>query len=376
MHNTPNQNFKIVAAITGYTLRKSADGTEKYVLSGMASNTNIDLTGERMADTALSAMCKSLESSSVTINNEHGSSWDDDFGEVTRLWVTENHELMMEAELDPDHYRTKTLIKALDKGKKLGLSIGGVVKEAAMEWFADLGRKVMTYKDIALFHVAITGTPAVADTWVTPITKSVKDWKETPMPHDEVTKTDEQAQETVDETPVETPEAAPADEPVIEESAPAEDEQSDAPEDESAPVDPEAPAQEEESEEVAPPAEESAPAPADDDTSEVEDEAPVEDEVSKKLVESQAEVDTLTKSLTEATAQVEELTKSLSTATDELETTKKSLAEKETELEKYATRKGIVFDKFTGQEATKESHDDVVKASQEKFASFIVTGAR
>ena len=79
MSDTPNQNFKIVAAITGYTLRKSADGTEKYVLSGMASNANIYLTGERMADTALAAMAKSLEANAVTINNEHGNDWDDDF---------------------------------------------------------------------------------------------------------------------------------------------------------------------------------------------------------------------------------------------------------------------------------------------------------
>ncbi len=33
---------------------------------------------------------------------------------MTKLSVTPSHELMMEAELDPDHYRTKTLIKALD----------------------------------------------------------------------------------------------------------------------------------------------------------------------------------------------------------------------------------------------------------------------
>lgn len=341
MSDTPNQTFKIVAAITGYQLRKSADGTEKYVLSGMASNTNIDLTGERMADSALQAMVKSLESNAVTINNEHGSSWDDDFGEVTRLWVTDAHELMMEAELDPDHYRTKTLIKALDKGKKLGLSIGGVVKEAAMEWFADLGRKVMTYKDIALFHVAITGTPAVADTWVTPITKSVKDWKETPMPHDEtVEKTEEQAPEVVEETPVVTPDEAPTDEPVEpQESAPAEDELSDAPEHESAPVEPEAPAQEEE----APASAESAPESAEDNTSEVEDETPVEDEVSKKLFESQAEVETLAKSLTEAKAQVEALTKSLSDKTTELETVQKSLEETTKKLETIEARKSLAF---------------------------------
>ncbi|MDP9469072.1 MAG: HK97 family phage prohead protease [Chloroflexota bacterium] len=181
MSNTVTNTFKITVPITGYTLRKSADGTEKYVITGMASNTHLDLTGERMADTAIDAMVKSLEVKRITLNNEHGSDWDDDFGEVTKLWATDGHELMMEAELDPDHYRTKTLIKALDKGKKLGLSIGGAVKEAAMEWFADLGRRIMTYKNIDLFHVAITGTPAVAETWVTPITKSLKDWKDTTM---------------------------------------------------------------------------------------------------------------------------------------------------------------------------------------------------
>ncbi len=181
MSNTVTNTFKITVPITGYTLRKSADGTEKYVITGMASNTHLDLTGERMADTAIDAMVKSLEIKRITLNNEHGSDWDDDFGEVTKLWATDGHELMMEAELDPDHYRTKTLIKALDKGKKLGLSIGGAVKEAAMEWFADLGRRVMTYKNIDLFHVAITGTPAVAETWVTPITKSLKDWKDLSM---------------------------------------------------------------------------------------------------------------------------------------------------------------------------------------------------
>jgi phage head maturation protease len=384
MSDTPNQNFKIVAAITGYTLRKSADGTDKYVLSGMASNANIDLTGERMADTALAAMAKSLEANAVTINNEHGSSWDDDFGEVTKLWVTDSHELMMEAELDPDHYRTKTLIKALDKGKKLGLSIGGVVKEAAMEFFEDLGRKVMTYKDIALFHVAITGTPAVADTWVTPITKSVKDWKETPMPNEDtkVAKTDEQVEEVVEQTPVATPET-PVDEPEV--PAPAEGdepedidqdttekseaaEQSNAevtPDPETPPATPEAPDQKDE----APASDESSPAPAEGDTSE-------EEETTKSLNAAKYEVEQLTKSLTEKDDKIEELTKSLTDKTTELETVQKSLAEKETELEKRNARKGLVFDKFGGQEVVKTDEQEITQAAHKQFASFITGGVR
>jgi phage head maturation protease len=189
MPETTTPQFKLTVPITGYTIRKDASGVDKYVLTGMASNTKVDLTGERMAKTAITAMMKSIETSPVMLNNEHGSDWDDDFGEVTKLWSTDNSEMMMEAEADPDHYRTKTLIRALDKGKKLGLSIGGVVKDAGWEYAEDLGRKVLTYKDISLFHVAITGTPAVADTWVAPITKSMKDWKEPPMP--EIKKTDE-----------------------------------------------------------------------------------------------------------------------------------------------------------------------------------------
>ena len=54
MLDTPNQNCKTTVPITGSTLRKSADGdgTEKDVLSGMASHTTIGLTGEQMAETA------------------------------------------------------------------------------------------------------------------------------------------------------------------------------------------------------------------------------------------------------------------------------------------------------------------------------------
>lgn len=178
MPQATNHKFKITVPITRCYLRKSADGVEKYVVEGMASNTDLDLTGERMADTAIQSMAKSLQSHPVLFKNEHGDEWDAEFGEVTALYATEAHQLMMEAELDPDHYRTKTLVKALEKGKELGLSIGGMVVDSGYEWLSDLGRKVKTYKDILLEEISVTGSPAVADTWLTNITKSVKDWKD------------------------------------------------------------------------------------------------------------------------------------------------------------------------------------------------------
>ncbi len=172
MHDTPNQKFRITVPITGYTLRKNADGTEKYVITGMASNTDLDLTGEQMAESAIQSMAKSLETHSVVFKSEHHDDWDAEFGEVTALYATENHELMMEAELDPDHYRTKTLVKALERGKQLGLSIGGLVVDSAYEWMSDVGRKVKTYKDILLEEISVTGSPAVASTWLDNINKS------------------------------------------------------------------------------------------------------------------------------------------------------------------------------------------------------------
>jgi septal ring factor EnvC (AmiA/AmiB activator) len=88
------------------------------------------------------------------------------------------------------------------------------------------------------------------------------------------------------------------------------------------------------------------------------------------------EVEHLKKSLDESTAKNQELQKSLDATTTDLETTRKSLAEKETELEKIHARKGLVFDKFGGQEANQIDTATVEKTANEQFANFVITGAR
>jgi hypothetical protein len=129
MSNNTNQTFKITVPITKGYLRKTADGVQKYVIEGMAPNTDLDLTRERMADTAIKSTASSLTTHPAVLKSEYGDKWDAEFGKVTALYVTEDHQLMMEAELDPDHYRTRTLVKAPKKGKSLGLSIGGLIPE-------------------------------------------------------------------------------------------------------------------------------------------------------------------------------------------------------------------------------------------------------
>ena len=374
MSSTTAQKFKITVPITKCYLRKTADGIEKYVIEGMASNTNLDLTGERMAETAIKSMASSLESHPVIFKNEHGDEWDAEFGEVTALYATDSHQLMMEAELDPDHYRTKTLVKALEKGKSLGLSIGGLVPEggAVSEWVSDLGRKIKTYKDILLEEISVTGSPAVADTWLLNITKSVKDWKETPM-EDEVTKHEIPVEEVTTDETVETAEdeVVPATE---DESTPAAAEEteevSEAPADE---VTPEAPVEEaveqEATDPVSPETPESEAAPEQAEIAEAE-------ETQKSLTEAKDQVEQLTKSLSDSTAQVEELTKSLVEKDEAIAAVQEALDEAENEVATLKNRRAIVFDKFDGHGEIKETPEEIAKAARQQFAGFITGGIR
>lgn len=379
-----NQQFNVVAKIVGYTTRKDANGVEKVVLSGLASNTDMDLSGERMADTAIEAMAKSLIGNKVALNNEHDHQWDADFGEVTKLWVNDQHELMMEAEADPDHYRTQTLTRALDKGKQLGLSIGGYVNKAEYEFFEPAGKKVMTYKDISLYHVAITGTPAVPATWVTPITKSVKDIKDATMPTntDAVIKNDETTNVEVTVEQETQPEAIPATEPEAP-TDPQPTEEQDAPvapvEDHpETPTEPDAPAAPEQDEEATPD--------GDDATKSAAAEAEAQlHAVEKTLTERTSEVETLQKSLTGATERVTELEKSitekdaaLATAQEAIEKAAKDLEAKDKELEAVNARKAQIFEKFPEVKKSVDATDEKTQLAEgnKLFANFIVGGSK
>lgn len=91
----------------------------------------------------------------------------------------------------------------------------------------------------------------------------------------------------------------------------------------------------------------------------------------------------MTKSLEDKDVRLTELTKSLADAEEQatdLHTRLEGVeAEKSlisTELEKVQARKAIVFDKFTGAETSESSDmDATVKEAQQKFASFITSGA-
>jgi len=147
-------------------------GTNKMVVEGLASTTEVDLTGERMADSAIKSMAAS--NLPLSFRSEHRGDWDSQLGEVTSLTATPDHQLLMKAELDADHPNAHFLFGKLQKGSQLGLSIGGQVNDWAWEHDATIGKSVRTYKDIALQEVSVTSHPAVASTFLSAINKSLK----------------------------------------------------------------------------------------------------------------------------------------------------------------------------------------------------------
>jgi len=165
----PNSaTFKFFVPFTGAYVEK---GTNKMIVEGLASTTEVDLTGERMAESAIKSMAAS--NLPLSFRSEHKSEWDSELGAVTSLTATADHQLLMRAELDADHPNAHFLFGKLQKGSQLGLSIGGQVNDWAWEHDATIGKAVRTYKDIALQEVSVTSHPAVASTFLSAINKSL-----------------------------------------------------------------------------------------------------------------------------------------------------------------------------------------------------------
>jgi HK97 family phage prohead protease len=205
----PASTFKFFVPFTGAYVEK---GTNKMIVEGLASTTEVDLTGERMAESAIKSMAAS--NLPLSFRSEHKSEWDSELGAVTSLTATADHQLLMKAELDADHPNAHFLFGKLQKGSQLGLSIGGQVNDWAWEHDATIGKAIRTYKDIALQEVSVTSHPAVASTFLSAINKSLH-MKESAMDkHPAVEKTDQVVPAPNEGQPVEL---EPADSVIAEE---------------------------------------------------------------------------------------------------------------------------------------------------------------
>ena len=174
------QRFKFSLPIikTYIEIQKDDDGNEKEVrfVEGIASSTDKDLHGDKMAPSAIKTMAESLKLHVINLNSEHDTSWQSELGELIELDVTKENQLRIKARLNEMSKATDLWYALTDLNKKLGLSIGGFVKEYEMEKDedGDEPRWMRVYKDIELDHIAVTSRPANPKTWVSVISKSIE----------------------------------------------------------------------------------------------------------------------------------------------------------------------------------------------------------
>ena len=138
----------------------------RLIVEGLATTTNVDHDGERMAPEAVKAMEASINDRGVPLLSEHDKGWDSCLGKVFEARVDERNQLHIKAELDKDNSKAIDLYRILKRGRQLGLSIAGTVKRAALEMAEGLGKKVKTFYDVALNEVSVTSRPSNFDTWL------------------------------------------------------------------------------------------------------------------------------------------------------------------------------------------------------------------
>jgi len=179
MKNVSRFNFAIPVLKARSIFVKDADGNEveERFLEGVASSTDLDLHGDKMAPSAIESMAESIKQHAIMLNAEHDKSWQSELGEVTKFEVTDDYKLVMEAKLDKVSKADDLWYALTEKKSKLGLSIGGFVKDFKIEVDEESGDWQRTFTNIELDHVAVVSSPANPKTWVSAISKSLEGLK-------------------------------------------------------------------------------------------------------------------------------------------------------------------------------------------------------
>lgn len=162
-------NKQIPFTINFDTLKSEQVGDDKIII-GVATDTSEDKQNEIITERALKQMQEQISKGGINLMASHNADWDDELGEIIDAKVEDN-KLIIKAKLDDDNSKAMKLWNALQKGKQLGLSVGGNIIKAL--WRLVNGQTKKFIDDIALDHICITGRPANPRTWVSVLAKSL-----------------------------------------------------------------------------------------------------------------------------------------------------------------------------------------------------------
>ncbi len=158
-------------------LKKNPDDT----MTGIASATSLDRDDEKMSERAMQNMADEINSSGVNIFGNHEHNWENTLGSTYRAMVL-GDKLSVDIDWDDASTNPKIpmLLNKLNRGIKLGLSVGGNVTSFKWEYDNKLRKKVKVLDSVNIYEISVVGIPSNPDAFLTPMSKSgeMVDWED------------------------------------------------------------------------------------------------------------------------------------------------------------------------------------------------------
>lgn len=163
-----------------FPISKAEQRADGCYITGFASGPEIDSEGERMSQDAITRFAAQINGSDPDSRLVYRDAHQPDgvlrdLGDITKAWVNEHFHLGIEVKLNMENPAADFLFKQLQKGKQYGMSVGGHVVDYAMEYVDEIGKSVLTYKNVVLDEISNTTRPAWYPSFGTVLSKSIKD---------------------------------------------------------------------------------------------------------------------------------------------------------------------------------------------------------
>lgn len=193
-------------------LLKTARKDDDLLLTGIASSTIKDRHGDTMTPKALESMLRSAEGMTIYLNHSYNVP-EDVAGTVRQAWINKSddelHDLHFQIAINQDNPRAVQAFNAIDKGTKLGLSIGAMIPEGGAK--KQKGTSSFVIDEVELLETSIVSIPANPRSWVEYARKSLLTKGDIPETEDdeeavELTKSSPEHNHEADQDNGETPE--------------------------------------------------------------------------------------------------------------------------------------------------------------------------
>lgn len=167
-------------------LLKTARTDDGMILTGVASSTVKDRHGDVMTANALDSMLRTADGMTIYLNHSYNVP-EDVAGTVQRAWINQSgedlHDLHFEIRINEDNPRAVQAFNAIDKGTKLGLSIGAMIPDGGAKRNKGSGSYIID--EVELLETSIVSIPANPRSWVDYARKSLMSKDDVPEVDDD-----------------------------------------------------------------------------------------------------------------------------------------------------------------------------------------------